>query len=100
MILLTIKSNCFSPVIPKQLQSFEKLDKRVIKCKKHVSINESKTTSLDQILGWGRFLSLRKMLSPGNGSWSEAIFIRVNTWITASQTSLALQECEWHIYLG
>ena len=28
-----IKSNHFGPVTPKQLKSFEKLDKRVIKCK-------------------------------------------------------------------
>ena len=41
-----INSNYFGAVIPKRLEKFKELDKRVIKCKQHVSINTSKTTSL------------------------------------------------------
>ena len=41
-----MKSNYFGPVIPKSQESFEKLEKRVIKCKQCVSINRSKTASL------------------------------------------------------
>ena len=46
-----MKSNYFGPVILKKLKSFERLDKRSIKCKKHVTINSPKGTSLLPNLG-------------------------------------------------
>ena len=39
-----IKSNYIGPVTPKKLKGFEKLDNRVSKCKKCVSMKRSKTT--------------------------------------------------------
>ena len=41
-----MKSNHVGKVIPKKPKSSQKLDKRAIKCKKRVSKNISKTTSL------------------------------------------------------
>ena len=40
------KSNYFGPVMPEKIKRFENLDERVIKYKKRVSINRSKTASL------------------------------------------------------
>ena len=44
--IFDMKSNHVGKVIPKKTKCLQKLDKRAIKCKKHVSKNRSKTTSL------------------------------------------------------
>ena len=44
--LFDMKSNHVGKVIPKKPKNLQKLDKRAIKCKKRVSKNRSKTTSL------------------------------------------------------
>ena len=48
---------CFGPAIPKKLKKIEELDKREFKCKRCVSINRSKTTSLE--LNCGEAVSLK-----------------------------------------
>ena len=42
MIFLAIRSNYIGPVTPKKLKGFEKLDNRLSKCKKRVSIKKIK----------------------------------------------------------
>ena len=44
--IFDMKSNHVGKVIPKKPKKFTKMDKRAIKCKKRVSENGSKTTSL------------------------------------------------------
>ena len=52
MVFLTFSEIKFGLVIPKKLTTaLKKFDKRVIKCKKRVPINRSKTTSLSPNLG-------------------------------------------------
>ena len=50
----SVKTNYFDSVIPKKVQSFEKLNKKVIKCRKRVSITRSKLFRYDKISGWRR----------------------------------------------